>query len=125
LEGRDCPSVSWAFDDGILEVRGNADDDTVQIAAVGETITIESEGESEEFEGVEALDIRLGGGNDELAIDLTEADDDLGLEAIDVRGGSGDDTATIDVGEIGREAAMDFGIRLGAGDDVLELTGEG
>ena len=77
LDNRWVPSITDpTFDDGVLTIRGDGEDDVVSIVADGDEITVESEGDSWDFEDVERIDVRLRGGDDTLTVDLTDLDED-------------------------------------------------
>src|SRR5262245_28353682 len=104
------------LEDGVLTVQGDQGNDNVRIIADGDELTISSRGQSEDFDlaDVEQIDVRLDGGNDNVTIDLSDADaDELALGSIDVRTGAGTDTATIKLGEVAEDTDLEVTANLG------------
>jgi Ca2+-binding RTX toxin-like protein len=78
-------------DDGVLSIRGTNQDDFVQVNQTKGTRTVELtiNDDVKTFGGVQSLDIRVGNGNDEVAVNTFD-DPDFLISSV-IRGGNGDD----------------------------------
>src|SRR5262245_31585677 len=93
LEGRWCPSTV-SFNNGVLTIRGDANDNEVSIVADGDDFVVTVDGEEDTFTGVERIRADLRGGDDEFTLDLNAANSPLDLR-VDAQGGAGADTFTV------------------------------
>lgn len=78
-------------DNGVLSIRGTNQDDFVQVDQFQgtRTVNVTINDAVKTFRGVQSLDIRVGNGNDEVAVNTLD-DPDFLISSL-VRGGNGDD----------------------------------
>ena len=117
LENRWCPSCIFTQDGDMLFITGDRTDDRLEIVDHGgRGLQVICDGSSQTFTGITQVVGDLGGGKNNLNVDL---DAQTNVESLSFKSGSGDDLVTAGFGAI-NGIIIDFD--LGAGDDTFTAT---
>src|SRR5947209_225200 len=122
LEGRDCPSCSVEFREGLLSVAGDRGANQVSIVNTwaGTQVTCDG-GETMTFAGVRAVSVRTMDGDDHVSFVSRSGELPVPLPALSVDLGGGDDTFTADVADVPPGPAA-VAVTGGPGRDDIRVT---
>src|SRR5262245_26683272 len=123
LETRDCPSCSVVHKGDTLFIVGDREANQIAIADTREGgITVTCDGSVRPaFQGVRVIDIKTGGGNDEVSAAFENHSTPDFVFRVDL--GTGNDILSIrGVGEHVKKRGPAFDINAGAGNDDVAVT---
>jgi hypothetical protein len=132
LEHRECFTVTFGFEDGVLQVTGDEGPNRVHLYQPGDLVMeVEGDGERRRFEGVREVQLTLLGGHDEAKSskpkEIVVVGSSINETKIKIDAGAGNDKITMDDGgpsetPILHNASMSLDVDLGTGMDEFRAN---